>query len=164
MSWFSRIEIVPVEKGQIVLSHLLSLRTSHWVLWWWGVGAPWGLSFFWGNLLSGEFLTKPCLEDLFLSVHVCMHILHICMYMWICVYCMHMCVETEGWCRVSSSVPLPLISWDRMSHWTRSSQNQLHQLGSKARETSCLHLPRTGSVGMYTARGFLQRIFNRTYF
>lgn len=97
MSWFSRIEIVPVEKGQILLSHLLSLRTSHWVWWWWGVGAPWGLSFFWGNLLSGEFLTKPCLEDLYhLSVCPCVYAYIAYMYVYVnmCILYSHVC---RGW-------------------------------------------------------------------
>lgn len=117
MSWFHIIEIasllVSLEKGQVLLSYLRSECASHWVLnvlYISEILEPhWGFLSFEANTLSGEFLTKPCLEDACLSsMYVCMYT-HICT----CVYCMHVCTESRGWCLVSSSISLHLMFWVR---------------------------------------------------
>lgn len=52
--------------------------------------------------------------------------LSVCMCLCVCEWCMHMCVqvhvcaEAEGHSKVSSSITLPLVFCDSISHWTEN--------------------------------------------
>lgn len=101
------------------------------------------------TLLGGPL--SVCLS-VCLSVYVYVCIFYICMYMCICVYRMHMCVETRGWCWVSSSVPLPLLLEAGLSlnlEFTESTTLSFEQ----GQGASCRPLSSPGTVGVGTAPG-----------
>lgn len=78
-------------------------------------------------------------------IYICVYISCICM----CVYwcrctCMHMYVKARDQCWVSFCIPLYLVFYDRVSHWTNSSLIWLDWPASNPQWPACLYLPGAG--------------------